>query len=111
MRKILNLAGATTGQHDLEGRLALPGLHDAHFHLMAALQTLDCNPGNFKWEQLRETLEYCKTQQVEGHPWLVVNGLELWHGTEGISNDIVNEVFPGTPVMTPRRQRSQPDRQ
>ena len=97
--EILKLAGATTVQHDLGGRLALPGLHDAHFHLMAALQTLDCNPGNFKWEQLRETLEYCKTQQVEGHPWLVINGLELWHGTEGISNDIVNEMFPDTPVM------------
>ena len=97
--EILELAGPATEQHDLEGRIAMPGLHDAHFHLMAALQALDCNPGYFKWAQLRETLEYCKTQQVAGHPWLVINGLELWHGTEGIGNEIVNGVFPDTPVM------------
>ena len=97
--EILKLAGATTRQHDLEGCMAMPGLHDAHFHLMVALRALDCNPGNFKWEQLRETLEHCKTQQIEGHPWVVINGLELWHGTEVISNDIVNDVFPETPVM------------
>ena len=97
--EVLKFAGPATEQHDLGGRMAMPGLHDAHFHLMAALQALDCNPGYFKWEQLRETLEYCKTQQVAGHPWLVINGLELWHGTEGISNDVVNDVFPDTPVM------------
>lgn len=97
--EILKLAGATTEQHDLEGRMAMPGLHDAHFHLMAAFSALDCNPGYFKWENLRETLEYCKTQQVEGHPWLVINGLELWLGVEGISNDIVNDVFPDIPVL------------
>ena len=97
--EILKLAGATTEQHDLEGRMAMPGLHDAHFHLMVTLSALDCNPGYFKWEKLRETLEYCKTQQIEDYPWVVINGLELWHGAEGISNDIVNEVFPGTPVL------------
>ena len=97
--EILKLAGATTEQHDLEGRMALPGLHDAHFHLMATLSALDCNPGNFIWEKLRETLEYCKTQQIEDYPWVVINGLELWHGPEGVSNDIVNEVFPDTPVL------------
>ena len=97
--EVLKLAGPATEKHDLESRMAMPGLHDTHFHLMVALQALDCNPGYFKWEQLRETLEYCKTQQVEGHPWLVINGLELWHGTEGISNDIVNDVFPDTPVI------------
>ena len=97
--EILKLAGATTRQHDLEGRITLPGLHDTHFHLMVALSALDCNPGNFNWEKLRETLEYCKTQQIEDYPWVVVNGLELWHGSEGVSNEIVNEVFPDTPVM------------
>ena len=97
--EVLKFAGPATEQHDLGGHMAMPGLHDAHFHLMAALQALDCNPGYFKWEQLRETLEYCKTQRVAGHPWLVINGLELWHGTEGISNEIVTDVIPDTPVM------------
>ena len=97
--EILKFAGPATEHYDLEGNMVMPGLHDAHFHLMVALSALDCNPGNFKWEQLRETLEYCKTQQIEGYPWVVINGLELWHGTDGINNKIVNDVFPDTPVM------------
>ena len=97
--EILKLAGSETKQHDLGGHMAMPGLHDAHFHLMVALTALDCNPGNFKWEKLRETLSHCKTQQVEGHPWVVINGLELWHDIQGLTNDIVNEVLPDTPVL------------
>ncbi len=96
---MLGLAGPQTLRHDLGGAMAMPGLHDAHFHTMAIFQSLDCSPPFFTPDQLRETLEYCATQRVEGHPWLVINNLELWDVSGTVTNDVLNDVFPDTPVM------------
>lgn len=97
--EMLSLAGPQTLRHDLGGAMAMPGLHDAHFHTMAIYQSLDCSPPFFTPDQLRETLEYCAAQRVEGHPWLVINNLELWEESAGVTNEILNEVFPDVPVM------------
>ena len=96
---MLGLAGPETLRHDLGGAMAMPGLHDAHFHTMAVYQSLDCSPPFFAPDRLRETLEYCASQRVEGHPWLVVNNLELWEVSATVTNEVVNEVFPDIPVM------------
>ncbi|MDE0156001.1 MAG: amidohydrolase [Gammaproteobacteria bacterium] len=95
---MLALAGAETEKYDLNGAMALPGLHDAHFHYLSVTNALDCTPGPFKPEQLRETLEYCKTRRVEGYPWVLINNMEMW-GDSPLSNDLLNEVFPDTPVL------------
>jgi len=96
---MLGLAGPQTLRHDLGGAMAMPGLHDAHFHTMAIFQSLDCSPPFFTPDQLRDTLEYCATQRVEGHPWLVINNLELWDVSGTVTNDVLNDVFPDIPVM------------
>ena len=96
--EILALAGPDTGQHDLGGAMALPGLHDAHFHTFSMTTLLDCTPGQFTPDQLRETLEHCKTRQVEGYPWLLINGMEMWN-SEALNNAVVNDVFPDIPVV------------
>lgn len=96
---ILGLAGPETVRHDLAGAMAMPGLHDAHFHTMAIYSSLDCSPPFFTPAQMRETLEFCRTQRVEGHPWLVINNLQLWDETETVTNDILNDIFPDIPVM------------
>ena len=97
--RILSRAGPRTDRHDLQGAMVLPGLTDAHFHLHWGTFAFDCRPGNFGPEALRETLEYCGTNRVEGYPWLIVRGLELWDTDVRISNDILNEMFPDTPVV------------
>lgn len=95
---MLALAGVDTEKYDLNGAMALPGLHDAHFHFLSVTKALDCTPGPFKPEQLKETLEYCKTRRAEGYPWVLINGMEMW-GDTPLSNDLLNEVFPDTPVL------------
>ena len=92
------LAGADTEQYDLNGAMAMPGLHDAHFHYLSVTNALDCTPGQFKPEQLKETLEYCKSRLIEGYPWVLINGMEMW-GDSPLSNDLLNEAFPDTPVL------------
>ena len=96
---VLGLAGPETVRHDLAGAMALPGLHDAHFHGMAIYNSLDCSPPFFTPAQLREILEYCVTQRVDGHPWLVINNLQLWDESETVTNAVLNEVVPDIPVM------------
>lgn len=95
---VLSLAGAETEQYDLRGAMAMPGLHDAHFHFLSVTNALDCTPGQFKPAQLRETLEYCKTRRLEGYPWLIIRGMEMWDGS-ALSNDLLNQAFPDTPVV------------
>ena len=97
--EILGLAGPQTVRHDLDGAMAMPGLHDAHFHGMAIYNSLDCSPPFFTPAQLREILEYCVTQRVDGHPWLVINNLQLWDESETVTNAVLNEVVPDIPVM------------
>ena len=96
---MLGLAGPQTVRHDMAGAMAMPGLHDAHFHTMAIYGSLDCSPPFFTPAELREILQYCGTQRVEGHPWLVINNLVLGDESEPVTNDILNEVFPDLPVM------------
>ena len=96
---MLNLAGPQTLRHDLGGAMAMPGLHDAHFHTAAIYQSVDCSPPFFTPEELREVLQYCAGQRIEGHPWLVINNLVLWDVSETVTNEILNEVFPDFPVM------------
>ena len=96
---MLRLAGPKTTRIDLNGAMAMPGLHDAHFHTMAIYSALDCSPPPFKAEDLRAVLTDCRHRQVEGHPWLIVNNLALWEGIATTTNEVVNELFPDTPVM------------
>ena len=95
---VLELVGPDTKQYDLEGAVAIPGLFDSHFHTQSADGLLDCTPGQFRPEQLEETLEYCKSRRVEGYPWLIINGMEMWDGSL-LHNDLLNEIFPDIPVV------------
>lgn len=96
---VLSLAGPQTVRHDLDGAMAMPGLHDAHFHVMAISMSLDCSPPFFTPDRLKETLEYCRTRRIEDHPWLIINNLVLWGESSTITNEAVNEVFPDIPVL------------
>ena len=99
-KQVLSSAGPDTEKIDLAGSMTLPGLHDAHLHLMAAMLNLECTPGKFKQEDLREILADCKaTSKVPGYPWLIVHGMEFEEDAEKINNDLINEMFPGTPVL------------
>ena len=97
--EMLSLVGPQTIRHDLAGAVAMPGLHDAHFHGMALYNSLDCSPPVFTPAQLRETLEYCVTRRVDGHPWLLINNRQLWDEPETVTNAVLYEVFPDIPVM------------
>ena len=96
--EILALAGPETISRDLNGAMAMPGIQDSHFHLMSANNSIDCSPPQFVPEQLAAVLAECRSQQVPGHPWLMINGMEMWDGS-ALSNELVNEAFPDTPVI------------
>ncbi|MBB6520227.1 amidohydrolase [Pseudoteredinibacter isoporae] len=95
---LMSQTGPNTQWIDLQGKMAIPGMTDAHFHTRNVSARIDCYPGVFKPAQLREILEYCKSKQVPGYSWLIINGLELWV-EGGVDNRLVNEIFPDTPVM------------
>ncbi len=99
-KQVLSSAGPDTEKIDLAGSMTLPGLHDAHFHLVAAMLNLECTPGKFKQEDLREILADCKANpKAPGYPWLIVHGMEFEEDAEKINNDLLNEMFPGTPAL------------
>jgi predicted amidohydrolase YtcJ len=57
-KEIAALAGKDTRRIDLENRLVIPGINDAHFHLGVAPETYDLpvHDNDPKWQQIKEAL-------------------------------------------------------
>jgi predicted amidohydrolase YtcJ len=100
---ILSAAGADTETVDLQGRLVIPGLHDAHTHLLAAglKFKFECRLGiNARGDEIVATLcdcEKCQRGKLSG--WIIggeYNPNVFAPGT--LDRSFLDEAFPDTPV-------------
>ncbi len=95
---VMRLAGPETEIEDLQGAFAMPGIHDAHFHLQTSIMQADaCSPGQFPPSRLVEVLKLCKEQVNPDQAWMTIFGLEMW--SEAVDNAAVDVLFPDTPVF------------
>ncbi len=93
--------GPETRIVDLKGRMAMPGLHDAHQHLLKAqMREIDCKlPPNSNVEQIVEGLKLCQDQGYTRGEWIVafVYRGDLFPGGKAHRRHI-DAAFPDTPV-------------
>ncbi|WP_276484453.1 amidohydrolase [Paraflavitalea pollutisoli] len=93
-----------TTKNDAQGKFIYPGLIDAHAHFLQygmSLQTANL-VGTDSWEQILQQLQTFAAANPEG--WIIGRGWDQndWINKEFPSNDKLNELFPGRPVLLTR---------
>ena len=93
--------GPKTRVVDLWGKMAMPGLHDAHQHLLKAqMRNIDCKiPPASKVDQIISALKLCKEQGNTRGEWIVafVYRGDLFPGGKA-HRRYIDAAFPDTPV-------------
>ena len=93
--------GPKTRIVDLKGKMAMPGLHDAHQHLLKAqMREIDCKlPPNGNVDQIIEGLKLCQEEGYTRGEWIVafVYRGDLFPGGKAHRRHI-DAAFPDTPI-------------
>lgn len=97
--------GSSTKVIDLEGKLVLPGLVDAHAHFVsygAALENLDLN-GTTDYQQILDMVAE-KAKKIHGGEWIMGHGWDQnnWKVKEFPTHDELSKIAPENPVMLTR---------
>lgn len=94
-------AGEITRVVDLEGHMVMPGIHDAHTHLLGAglKWTHECRlPPNAGRDSILEALKGC-AERSEDDGWLVAGDYNPnIPGNEKLDKKFLDEVFPDRPI-------------
>jgi len=97
------LIGSDTRVIDLEGKLLLPGFHDAHVHLMyGGFVETRCNlTGVASIDQVRELLEDCALDPGSGEEgWILGGNWDREPFPGGVPDRaLLDEVIPDRPVL------------
>jgi len=97
------LVGDQTRRTDLEGRMVMSGIHDAHTHLLLAgwLQNYSCKlPGKFSVEQLIARLKACQARNESESDWIIGGLIFANQFPDGKPNrSLLDEHFPETPIF------------
>ena len=103
-RDLRDLSGGAE-QVDLQGRMVMPGLHDAHLHLLFSglkfKYEARLSPGADA-EQIVEDLRNCQCSgptDRHGNQWIIGGEFMPANFTHGVDNHHLNEAFPETPVF------------
>lgn len=88
--------------YNLEGRTVVPGFFESHDHLYMSSATVtvtDVTP--FTTPTLAGALEKIRHTEPDGEGWIVAFGAdpELYEERRGPTRDLLDEIFPHTPVM------------
>jgi predicted amidohydrolase YtcJ len=104
-REVVALRGATTRVIDLRGATVVPGLHDAHAHVVglgASLQDVDLR-GTRSYE---EVVGRVRRRLATARPgeWIVGRGWDQndWAETEWPTHDLLSAASPDNPVYLTR---------
>jgi predicted amidohydrolase YtcJ len=100
-KSAMEFVGADTVKVDLEGKMAMPGIHDAHSHMLwGGLNKLfECRlPLGAAIDKLIDKLKQCQQGQAESD-WLIAGSVwsEQLPG-ERFNKSLLDEAFPDTPV-------------
>jgi predicted amidohydrolase YtcJ len=100
----INNSYEATEKVDAQGKFIYPGLIDAHTHFYRyglGLQTADL-VGTKSWDEIVEKLISFANQNTEG--WIIGRGWDQndWEVKEFPTNEKLNELFPGRPVLLTR---------
>jgi len=98
--EILTLKGSGTAVIDLTGRMALPGFHDSHVHVMSAgVEEIQCPLTDLETvDAVLAAVKTCAESPVYG--WVVGSGwnVALFPRT-GPRKELLDEAVPGLPVI------------
>ena len=88
--------------YNLEGRTVVPGFFESHDHLYvssAAYVVTDVTP--FTTPTLAGALEKIRHTEPDEEGWIIAFGAdqELYEERRGPTRDLLDEIFPNTPVM------------
>jgi predicted amidohydrolase YtcJ len=97
---VLALKGPKTEVIDLTGRMALPGFHDSHVHVMSAgVEQIQCPLTDLETvDAVLAAVKTCAESPVDG--WVVGSGwnVALFPRT-GPRKELLDEAVPGLPVI------------
>ena len=100
-KNVADYIGSETRVIDLKGRMAMPGIHDAHQHILKGqMRDIDCKlPPNSNVEQIIAGLEVCKQQGNTRGEWIVafVYRGDLFPGGKA-HRRLIDAAFPDTPI-------------
>ncbi len=88
--------------HDLGGRAIVPGFFESHDHLfMSSTTSIMTDVSPFTTPTLAEALEKIESTQVDDEGWIIAFGAdqELYEEGGGPTRDLLDELFPDTPVL------------
>jgi len=88
--------------YNLEGRTVVPGFFESHDHLYMSSNTVvvtDVTP--FTTPTLAGALEKIRNTEPDADGWIIAFGAdqELYEERRGPTRDLLDEIFPNTPVM------------
>lgn len=97
------LIGPDTLTIDAQGLMIIPGIHDAHAHMLRAgyRDLFECYLlGKKSLDELTNELTACRAKIDTDHPWLVVHAEELNPVyINGFDKDLLDSLYPDTPVF------------
>ena len=94
--------GASATVHDLGGRTIVPGFFESHDHMfMSSATTLLTDVAPFTTPTLAEALEKIRGTEPNEDGWVLAFGAdqELYTERRGPTRDLLDEMFPETPVL------------
>ena len=94
--------GTPSSVYDLGGRTVVPGFFETHDHMFLSSSTAtitDVSP--FTTPTLGEALEKIKNTEADDEGWVSAFGAdqELYEERKGPTRDLLDEIFPDTPVI------------
>ena len=94
--------GTPSSVYDLGGRTVVPGFFETHDHMVLSSSTAtitDVSP--FTTPTLGEALEKIKNTEADDEGWVSAFGAdqELYEERKGPTRDLLDEIFPDTPVI------------
>ena len=88
--------------YNLEGRTVVPGFFESHDHLyMSSLTAVLTDVTPFTTPTLAGALEKIRQTEPDDEGWIVAFGAdqELYEERRGPTRDLLDEIFPNTPVI------------